>query len=220
LRLGGRRRFVRGREICRREFKQLVRGLLAGGELVGVGVGRLLHVKRRQVEHRDNLLGSLERGVEIFGKQLRGRVHYFRRLVGAVVGRDVAKRPVIFEIGLGILLRPGIEVLQLLGRVGVVFDDLVVQVVFGPILGLLLGLGRLSRLRTGILGRHRHQERRAYRYSHRACRSSHEFVHGQKPFRNWIEHLVPPAGFRCIWNLLGRTRRANGLRPPMGTCGV
>ena len=113
-----------------------------------------------------DLLGIFENGIEILGQQLPGDIQLLGGLLGASVGLNVIEQSIVFIVGVGILLRPGVQILQQLGPSlrRRVFQDIVENIVFALILDFLLGLRRLGRrlaarrLRAGVLCRPRHDD--------------------------------------------------------------
>ena len=159
-------RLVGRHEVCRHEIHQQVRRFLASGGLLRRGTRGFLDVHASHVKNRDDLRGICDHGLEILGQQLPGDIQLLARLVGAVIGLHVIQQSIVLIIGLGILLRPGVQVLQQLGP-GLrprVFQDVVENVVFALILNFLLGLRRRGRrlaarrLRAGALCRPRHDD--------------------------------------------------------------
>ena len=92
-------------------------------------MGDFLNVRRDQGERRE-ILG-------ILGKHLLAEFEHLGRLVQLVVKLKL----LVLKVSLRVFFNPLIQVLKLLGRIGL-FDDIVVEIVFGLILDLFLGLGR------------------------------------------------------------------------------
>ena len=144
IRGGG--RLVGGGEEVRYELLQLARRLLAARHLFRGRRGQLQNIHRHHVQNRQNLLRS-RLGVavdflQVARHQLRPHLQDLGRLVGSVVGGDVVVPPVVLVIRFGVLLCPGVQVLEQRRRVGLIFQGLVVDVVFALVLDLLLGRGR------------------------------------------------------------------------------